>query len=169
MRRRLLLGAALALVLAAPAAAQEPAVTLDGHRLVLPGAIGFATATATITPESDGAIAAAAAWLQSKSAITTVRVEGHLDSDGDASAGQALTEARAMAVARALVAKGVDCKRIVAVGFGANKPVADNGTAEGKAQNRRVELHNAAMLNRPIGGMPLDGGGRVAGDVCAAQ
>ncbi|MES2639436.1 MAG: OmpA family protein [Myxococcota bacterium] len=168
--RRLLLGGALALMLAGPASAQDPvpaAVTLDGNRLVLPGAISFATATATITPESESALAAAVAWLQAKTVITTVRVEGHSDSDGDPFATQALTEARAMAVARALVARGVDCKRILAVGFGGNKPVADNATAEGKAQNRRVELHSAAMRDRPIGGMPLDGGGKSAGDVCA--
>ncbi|MDP2314782.1 MAG: OmpA family protein [Pseudomonadota bacterium] len=162
---------ALALrVLAAPALAQDaPApdastVTLDGNKLVLPGPITFQTASATLSPESDAAIAAAAAWLQAKSFISTARVEGHGDADGDAS--QALSEARAMAVAKALVAKGVDCKRLLAVGFGGNKPVADNGTAEGKAQNRRVEIHNAAMRDRPIGGMPLDGGGRVAGNVC---
>ncbi|MDP2305662.1 MAG: OmpA family protein [Pseudomonadota bacterium] len=160
----------LALAFIGSAAAQEPvaaAVTLDGNRLVLPGAITFNTGAATLTPESDVAVSAAAAWLQSKSSITTARVEGHSDSVGDASAAQSLTEARAMAVAKALVAKGVDCKRLVAVGFGGNKPVADNGTAEGKAQNRRVEIHNAAMRGIAIGGMPLDGGGQVAGDVCS--
>lgn len=61
---------------------------------------------------------------------------------------------------------GADCKRLIAVGFGSTKPVADNNTAEGKAANRRVSFINAALRSRPIGGMPVDGGGKVAGDIC---
>ena len=60
---------------------------------------------------------------------------------------------------------GVDCKRLIAVGFGSAKPVADNSTPEGKAQNRRVSFFNAALRGRLIGGMPADGGGQIAGDL----
>ena len=61
---------------------------------------------------------------------------------------------------------GVDCKRLVAVGFGNTKPVADNSTPDGKARNSRVSFFNAALRDRLIGGMPADGGGKVAGDAC---
>jgi OOP family OmpA-OmpF porin len=103
------------------------------------------------------------AYLEAKSYISSLRIEGH----GDDAASQALTEKRALAVARWLVAKGVDCKRLVAVGFGNTKPVADNSTPEGKAQNRRIAFFNAGLRGRAIGGEPLDGGGKLAGDTCA--
>ena len=64
------------------------------------------------------------------------------------------------------MAHGVACDRLVAVGFGNNKPIADNSTAEGKSHNRRIAVINAALRGRAIGGMPLDGGGQDAGAVC---
>lgn len=50
----------------------------------------------------------------------------------------------------------------LAVGFGNTKPVADNSTVDGKAQNQRISFVIAALRGRPIGGMPLDGGGKIA-------
>jgi OOP family OmpA-OmpF porin len=64
------------------------------------------------------------------------------------------------------VAKGIKCTRLIAVGFGATKPVAANDTPENKAQNRRIAFVNAALKGRPIGGMSVDGGGKIAGDPC---
>jgi len=75
-----------------------------------------------------------------------------------------LTEKRATAVGRWLVAHGIDCKRLLAVGFGSNKPIADNATPDGRAQNRRITISNAALRGRLIGGMPADGGGQPASD-----
>lgn len=153
------------------AALAAPAVTLDGHRLVLPEPIRFTTGAAlgaasgaALDPASGAALDGVAEFLAEKSAITLLRIEAHSDGAGD----QALTEARSMAVAKALVARGVACGRLLPVGFGANKPTADPSTPEGKAQNRRVELVNAAFRGIAIGGMPVDGGGQVAGDPCRA-
>lgn len=134
--------------------------TLDGNRLVLPAPIVFQTGSDQLSPESDPALEHARSYLTDKEYITTMRVEGHADD-------QALSDARAVAVARWLVGHGIDCKRLVAVGFGPNKPVADASTPEGRAQNTRVELHNAALRNLPIGGAPPDGGGQPsAADLC---
>ena len=69
-------------------------------------------------------------------------------------------------MARKLVSLGVDCKRLVPVGFGGTKPVAENTTPDGKAQNRRITFVAAALRGVLIGGMPADGGGKVAGDPC---
>jgi OOP family OmpA-OmpF porin len=69
-------------------------------------------------------------------------------------------------VARRLVADGSACKRLLPVGFGGTKPVASNATPDGKAQNRRTDFVNAELRGRAIGGLPVDGGGRVAGDPC---
>jgi outer membrane protein OmpA-like peptidoglycan-associated protein len=70
-----------------------------------------------------------------------VQVAGHTDSVGDAKHNQALSEKRAAAVKTVLVSRGVKEQQISVVGYGETKPVADNHTAEGRAKNRRVELH----------------------------
>ena len=139
---------------------------LDGNNLKVPSAVEFDTGKATLKAESADAIAYVAAYLEAKSYISTLRVEVHSDSTGAEKFNQKLTEARALAVTKALIAKGADCKRLLPVGFGSTKPIADNKTPEGKAQNRRTMFANAALRGRAIGGMPVDGGGVVAGDPC---
>ena len=67
-------------------------------------------------------------------------IEGHTDASGSAGHNQTLSEQRAAAVRAYLVSHGVDAARLTAVGFGATKPVADNASELGRAQNRRVEL-----------------------------
>jgi OOP family OmpA-OmpF porin len=52
------------------------------------------------------------------------------------------------------------------VGFGATKPVAEGRTAEARAANARIDFVPAAIRGRAMGGMPLDGGGQVAGSPC---
>jgi OOP family OmpA-OmpF porin len=71
-----------------------------------------------------------------------VRIEigGHTDSDGSEADNQKLSEDRAMAVAGYIAKAGVDAGRLSAKGFGEAKPVAENTTPEGKAQNRRIEF-----------------------------
>lgn len=69
-----------------------------------------------------------------------ISVEGHTDSDGSNESNLNLSEARAEAVVDAIVKGGIDKSRLSSAGFGEEKPIADNSTAEGKAKNRRVEL-----------------------------
>ena len=71
---------------------------------------------------------------------TIVRVEGHTDSTGSASLNQRLSENRASSVANYLMQRGVPSNRIEAAGYGFSRPVADNNTEYGRAQNRRVEI-----------------------------
>jgi OOP family OmpA-OmpF porin len=139
---------------------------IDGGQLVLPSAIVFETGTDKLKPESEAALTHIKQFLDAKTYITLLRIEGHTDNDGNAATNQTLTEKRALSVARWLVAKGVDCKRLIAVGFGNTKPIAANNTPEGKAQNRRTEIRMATLRGKAIGGMPVDGGGKVAGDTC---
>ena len=70
-----------------------------------------------------------------------MRIEGHTDSDGTPEANLKLSEKRAAAVKNYLVKKGVSADLLTAVGKGDTSPVADNETSEGKAQNRRTEIH----------------------------
>ncbi|GGJ82098.1 OmpA family protein [Pseudomonas matsuisoli] len=69
-----------------------------------------------------------------------VIIEGHTDSTGSDSYNQSLSERRAMSVKSALVRMGVDPSRLVTQGYGKEYPIADNSSAAGRAQNRRVEV-----------------------------
>ena len=69
-----------------------------------------------------------------------VEVQGHTDSQGGEAFNQSLSERRAQSVVRYLVDQGIAPNRFRATGFGESLPTADNGTAEGRAKNRRVVL-----------------------------
>jgi len=70
-----------------------------------------------------------------------VRIEGHTDNQGSARYNLRLSQSRAESVLDYLVSQGVSGRRLTAVGFGLESPIADNSTAEGRAINRRVEFH----------------------------
>jgi len=160
------LAAVATLGLRAPAIA-DPTYQLEDNALKVPHPVVYKTGKPDVdAKQSADALAYVAGYLGAKTYISRMRIEVHADSQGADEANQRLTEKRALAVARALVAQGVDCKRLVPVGFGETKPVADNKTAEGRAANRRTLFVNAELRGRAIGGMPVDGGGVVAGDPC---
>ena len=71
---------------------------------------------------------------------TAVVVQGHTDSSGSDTYNQSLSERRADAVRSHLARQGVDPARMTSLGYGETAPVADNGTAEGRARNRRVTI-----------------------------
>ncbi|MFD2161565.1 OmpA family protein [Paradesertivirga mongoliensis] len=71
---------------------------------------------------------------------TNIMVIGHTDSDGSDSHNYGLSERRASSVKSYTVANGVSSSRLTTVGKGEAEPIADNSTASGKAQNRRVEI-----------------------------
>ena len=70
-----------------------------------------------------------------------IEIAGHTDSDGAADKNLALSKRRAEAVVNYLVEAGVDTSRVSAEGYGETRPIASNDTAEGKAQNRRIEIN----------------------------
>ncbi|WP_296163677.1 TolC family outer membrane protein [Rhodoferax sp.] len=78
-------------------------------------------------------------------ALDVVIATGHTDSVGSDAYNQRLSVARAESVKAYLVSKGVDVKRVQAVGKGESEPIADNATAEGRAKNRRVEVSVQSM------------------------
>lgn len=69
-----------------------------------------------------------------------LQVEGHTDNVGGTAENLKLSDNRARSVINYLVTNGIDSKRLVAKGFGATKPIADNSTEEGRAKNRRTEV-----------------------------
>ena len=137
---------------------------LDGNRLIVPKPIVFVGATDKIAPASEESLKHVKDYLTDKKYISTMRIEAHVK--GGAKDAQPLSEKRARAIADWLIKNGVDCKRLIAVGFGATKPVANPANAEA---NERVEFQNAGLANRAIGGLPLDGGGKSVGNLCPAK
>jgi outer membrane protein OmpA-like peptidoglycan-associated protein len=101
--------------------------------------VHFATGQADILPESRPLIAEIVSMLKRRPNLH-VGIEGHTDNTGSPEANKALSEARAKSVADALAAAGVQANRLQAAGFGQERPVADNRTEQGRAQNRRVEI-----------------------------
>ncbi len=100
----------------------------------------FATNSDRIRPESTPTLQEIGTMLQQHGDLR-IAIEGHTDSDGDEAYNQALSERRAAAVKVFLEERyGLAPDRLKSAGFGESRPVADNGTAEGKQQNRRVEL-----------------------------
>ena len=139
---------------------------MENGKLVLENSVTFKTGSAELTDEGKEALKAVKEFLVQKDYITTLRVEGHSDNAGAEPTNQTLTEKRALAVCKWLVENGIDCKRLIAAGFGSTKPVAANDDPENKAKNRRIEFIPAALRGKAIGGMALDGGGLVSGDPC---
>lgn len=101
--------------------------------------IHFDTGSAQIRPESTPTLEEITQMLQQHDGLR-LRIEGHTDDTGSASTNQTLSEQRAQAVRGHLVQQGIASSRLEAVGMGQTQPIADNGTAEGRQQNRRVEL-----------------------------
>jgi outer membrane protein OmpA-like peptidoglycan-associated protein len=100
----------------------------------------FNTGSAALLPESGAALAQVAASLKPH-ADWHVLVEGHTDNIGSKDANQALSQHRAEAVRDALSKQfGVPPAQLEARGFGADRPIENNATIEGRAHNRRVEL-----------------------------
>lgn len=139
---------------------------IENGKLVLDDPVTFKTGSAELTDDGKAALKPVKEFLSQKDYISSLRVEGHTDNSNAESVNQKLSEQRALAVCRWLVENGIDCKRLIAVGFGSTKPIAANESAENKAMNRRMDFIPAAIRGKAVGGMPLDGGGVVAGDPC---
>lgn len=116
-------------------------VIREGDNLLLrmPSGITFAYDDASVQPQFQPTLNEVASTL-AQYPKTYIDVYGHTDSDGSDAYNQGLSERRAQSVANYLSSHGVQSARIATRGFGETQPIASNATAEGKAQNRRVEI-----------------------------
>ena len=112
------------------------ALNREGHVALY---INFDTGKSTIKPESEPIIHQIVEMMRANPEVK-ISVEGHTDNVGNPESNKMLSEDRANAVVTAIVAQGIDAKRLSSVGHGEDKPIADNKTEEGRASNRRVEL-----------------------------
>ncbi|MEW4467577.1 OmpA family protein [Parasphingorhabdus sp. JC815] len=116
-------------------------VTRDGDNLILnmPSNVTFPVDSAAIQPQFQRTLGEVANTL-TQYEKSYIDVYGHTDSTGSDSYNQSLSERRAASVANFLSNGGVQRARIETRGFGESQPIATNSTAEGRAENRRVEL-----------------------------
>ncbi len=114
---------------------QEP----RGLVITLSGSVLFTSGQSSLLPNARPKLDEVAQALQ-KSEGDSFVVEGHTDSRGSESTNQELSLRRAQTVRDYLVERGVPSEKIKAVGYGKSRPVADNSSAEGRANNRRVEV-----------------------------
>lgn len=112
-------------------------VTTDG-KIVMHGIL-FDVDKATLLPESMGSINQIYNLLK-KDASLKFEIDGHTDNTGEAAHNLTLSQQRADAVKTQLVSMGIDGSRLSTKGFGDTKPISDNDSPEGKANNRRVEF-----------------------------
>jgi outer membrane protein OmpA-like peptidoglycan-associated protein len=110
-----------------------------GTVITLSGEVLFATGESTLLPIAQQRLEQVAQAIRDQGMRHLV-IEGHTDSRGSAEENQRLSLARANSVRNQLITRGLDGSMIETVGAGASRPVADNDTADGRANNRRVEI-----------------------------
>ena len=111
----------------------------DNITLNMPGNVTFATDSSDLSPAFFDVLNSVGKVLEEYDQ-TVVEVAGHTDSTGSEQYNQSLSERRAMSVSRYLQGRGVMSQRLITVGMGELRPVADNGTPAGRQANRRVEI-----------------------------
>lgn len=111
----------------------------DNITLNMPGNVTFATNSSDLSPAFFDVLNSVGKVLKEFDQ-TVVEVAGHTDSTGSEEYNQSLSERRAASVSQYLQARGIMAERMITVGMGELRPVADNGTDAGRAANRRVEI-----------------------------
>lgn len=100
--------------------------------------VRFRTSSATIDSGNETLLEKLVAIA--KNCPGNLTIEGHTDSRGTAEMNKFLSEARASAVLTALQSRGIDAKRMNAIGYGEERPIADNNSSIGRAENRRIAI-----------------------------
>jgi len=111
-----------------------------GIVITLSGGVLFASSKSELLPGAQLKLNSVAEALTQQDPDSKMVVEGHTDSQGGVSYNQELSQRWAQAVRDYLVSRGIAADRITSQGFGPTRPVADNTSAEGRANNRRVEI-----------------------------
>jgi len=112
----------------------------DNIRLIMPGNITFETDSYNLRSDFYPVLNSVGTVL-AKYNDTTLRVSGHTDNTGSHEYNQTLSERRARSVSDYLVTQNVSQTRQLVQGMAFDQPIADNGTSQGRSQNRRVELY----------------------------
>ena len=121
--------------------APAPAAAVAGAPIMSFEDVNFDFDKSTLRPTADAKIDQAVAYVLERN-VEKFELRGYADSIGSEAYNLKLSQRRADAVRNAMIKKGAPADRIVAKGYGESNPIASNATKEGRAQNRRVEMHN---------------------------
>jgi OmpA-OmpF porin, OOP family len=124
------------LVQASPPPPPEPKI----EKIDIPEKVQFDTGKATLKKVSYRVLDHIVKVMTERPGVKKVQIEGHTDAVGDAERNRVLSQNRAQSVMEYLVKKGIAATRLVAKGYGPDKPVGPNETEVGREANRRVEF-----------------------------
>ena len=124
-------------------------VVLQTDRIDIQDKIYFETGSAVIKRKSFSLLRQIAQVLRGHAELEEIIIEGYTDSRGNDKRNLELSQARADAVKTFLVNQGIPEKRLVAIGFGEERPIASNKTSRGREANRRVEFRIGRVSNKP--------------------
>jgi OOP family OmpA-OmpF porin len=136
-------------------------VTVENGVVNLPGEILFVPGSDTMESESSEIIDAIAEFMKKNPDVKILRIEGYCYTRADENSNLELSKMRAMSVAKAVIARGVECRRLLAAGFGSGFPIL-----KGVRTGDRISAVVASGKFKKPGIMPVDVGGVVAGDTC---
>jgi outer membrane protein OmpA-like peptidoglycan-associated protein len=125
---------------ATPVAVAPPRVEVRDNHIDIHEKIQFDWDKATIKPESNSLLDEIVDVIKKNPQLKKIEVEGYASSDGEPNHNRTLSGDRAHAVLAYLTSHGIPNAELVSKGFGADRPIADNATAEGREANRRVEF-----------------------------
>jgi outer membrane protein OmpA-like peptidoglycan-associated protein len=120
-----------------------------GMVITLSGSVLFVTNKADLLQGAQVKLNQVAEALTSQDSESKIVVDGYTDSQGAAAYNMDLSQRRAQSVRDYLVTRGIASDRVTAQGFGLTSPIADNATAEGRANNRRVEIVVSQGVPKP--------------------
>ena len=131
---------------------KDQKVKITKRKIVIMQKVFFATGKAVIKPVSFPLLLEVAQALVGNPQISSLRVEGHTDDVGSDARNKNLSQRRAESVRLFLTEHGVASERLEAVGYGEERPIADNKTRAGRGENRRVEFTIVEVNGEPVEG-----------------
>ena len=127
----------------------------------LPVVFSFARGSNNVLSSARHDLESIKAYLALSPDVTRLRIQGYYEPKDTPEQAARNSAARAFNIGRALVKHGIDCKRLIAVGFATGGDMREGGAY--------ATFVNAALKGKNIGGAPLDGGGKIAGDLCTGK
>ncbi len=122
-----------------------PKVLFGDDTLIVLEPVEFERGTATIKPASFDMLAQVTTIVRTYQEIKVLQVEGHTDDSGSANFNKRLSQKRAESVRKHLIEAGIAARRILAMGYGEERPISPNDSSENRAKNRRVEFRILEM------------------------
>jgi outer membrane protein OmpA-like peptidoglycan-associated protein len=132
-------------------------IQVVGDRLELGGSPEFEAGKAELiaSADNDAWLATIVDYLSRHPEVTKLRIEGHTDGTGASAFDDRISQDRADRLVGLLIDRGIGSGRVHGIGYGKTRPIMPNNTAEGRAANRRIEVHVEELSGAPLGNRPV--------------